>query len=97
LGYSVELTNRALKQLHGLDRRTLLLVSEFIDRLDGCDSPCTLPNAKKLQGIDNGWGGGGAGRRGRLGTYRVLGTVDSGRVVIEIFKVGHRREVYRNL
>ena len=90
MGYSVELTNRALKQLHDLDRRTLLLVSEFIDRLDGCDSPCTLPNAKKLQGIDNGW-------RWRVGTYRVLGTVDSGRVVIEIFKVSHRREVYRNL
>ena len=90
MGYSVELTNRALKQLHGLDRRTLLLVSEFIDRLDGCDSPGTLPNAKKLQGIDNGW-------RWRVGKYRVLGTVDSGRVVIEIFKVGHRREVYRNL
>jgi len=90
LGYSVGLTSKALKQLHGLDRRTLLLVSEFIDRLDGCESPCTLPSAKKLQGIDNGW-------RWRVGTYRALGTVDSGRVVIEIFKVGHRREVYRNL
>lgn len=90
MGYSVELTNRALKQLQAFDRKTLLLVSEFINRLEGCENPCMLPNAKKLQGVDNGW-------RWRVGTYRVLGTVDNGRLIINIFKVGHRRDVYRNL
>lgn len=90
MGYSVELTSRARKQLKGLDRKTLLLVAEFIDRLQGCENPCGLANAKKLQGIENGW-------RWRIGTYRILGRVDGDRLVIEIFKVGHRRDVYRNL
>ncbi|WP_255467178.1 type II toxin-antitoxin system RelE family toxin [Raoultibacter phocaeensis] len=91
MGYRVELTRRAEKQLASLDQKTLLLVAAFIDsQLDGCDNPCALPNAKKLQGIDNGW-------RWRVGTYRVLGTVDDGLVVIELFKIGHRRDVYRNL
>lgn len=83
MGYRVVLTNRAKKQLQSLDIKTKLLVSEFINRLDGCDSPCALPNAKKLQGVPNGW-------RWRIGTYRVLGTVDDGRVIIQVFRLGHR-------
>ncbi|MFQ9678448.1 MAG: type II toxin-antitoxin system RelE family toxin [Eggerthella lenta] len=90
MGYSVELTSGAAKQLQSLDRKTLLLVSELIERLDGCENPCMLPNAKKLQGVKNGW-------RWRSGTYRVLGTVDGSLITIEVFKIGHRRDVYRGL
>lgn len=79
-----------MKQLQSLDRKTQLLISEMIERLDGCENPCMLPNAKKLQGVENGW-------RWRAGTYRVLGTVDGKRVTIEVFKIGHRRDVYRSL
>ena len=90
MGYRVELTRRAQKQLAALDRKTLLLVSSFIDQsLDGCDNPCALPSAKRLQGVEDGW-------RWRVGTYRILGTVDDGRVVVELFKIGHRRDVHRN-
>lgn len=32
----------------------------------------------------------------RQGVYRVVYSVDDDRVVIEVIKVGHRREVYRN-
>lgn len=91
MGYRVELTKRAQRQLASLDRKTLLLVAAFIDKeLDGCDDPRAIPSAKKLQGIEDGW-------RWRVGTYRILGKVDDGRIVVEVFKVGHRREVYRNL
>ncbi|HIW75502.1 MULTISPECIES: type II toxin-antitoxin system RelE family toxin [Gordonibacter] len=91
MGYRVELTKRAQKQLTSLDRKTLLLVASFIDKeLNGCDDPRTLPSAKKLQGVEDGW-------RWRVGTYRILGKVDDGRVIVEVFKVGHRREVYRSL
>ena len=90
MGYRVELTNRAKKQLASLDKKTLALVASFIDTLDGCDDPRAFPNAKKLQGVENGW-------RWRVGTYRILGTVDDGKVVIELFRIGHRRDVYRRL
>ncbi|WP_418979434.1 type II toxin-antitoxin system RelE family toxin [Adlercreutzia equolifaciens] len=90
MAYRVELTNRAKRQLASLDKRALMLVGNLIDQLDGCDDPRKHPAAKKLQGVESGW-------RWRCGTYRVLGTVDDGRVVIEIFRVGHRRDVYRRL
>ncbi len=88
--YQVQLTNRAKKQLGALDKKTLALVASFIDQLDGCEDPRAFPNAKKLQGTDDGW-------RWRVGTYRILGTIDDDRVIIELFRIGHRRDVYRRL
>ncbi|WP_363187017.1 type II toxin-antitoxin system RelE/ParE family toxin [Rothia sp. HMSC072B04] len=44
---------------------------------------------KKLQGEE--------GYRARVGNYRILYTIDNGAVVVEVFRVGHRREVYRGL
>ena len=32
----------------------------------------------------------------RQGRYRVIYTIDDDRVIVEIVRVGHRREVYRN-
>ena len=37
------------------------------------------------------------GYRARVGNYRILYTIDNGEVVVEVFRVGHRREVYRGL
>ncbi len=90
MGYRVELTNRAKKQLAALDEKTLAFVGAFIDQLDGCEDPRSLPNTKKLQGIAYGW-------RWRVGTYRILGIIDDDRIVIELFRIGHRRDVYRRL
>lgn len=90
-GYRVELTRRAQKQLASVDRKTAQLIAAYIDQnLDGSVDPRLAPGAKKLQGINNGW-------RWRVGSYRILGTVNKGRVLIEVFRIGHRREAYRNL
>lgn len=90
MGYHVQLTNRAKKQLGELEKKTFALVASFIDQLDGCDDPRALPNAKKLEGVEDGW-------RWRIGSYRILGTIDDDRVIIELFRIGHRRDVYRRL
>ncbi len=90
MGYRVELTKRAQKQLAALDGKTLALVASFIDQLDGCENPRILPHAKRLQGVDDGW-------RWRVGTYRILGTIDDERIVIKLFRIGHRSDVYRRL
>lgn len=90
MGYRVELTKRAQKQLAALDGKTLALVASFIDQLDGCENPRILPHAKRLQGVDDGW-------RWRVGMYRILGTIDDERIVIELFRIGHRSDVYRRL
>lgn len=90
MSFSVELTRLAEKQLASLGKKDLLLVSKAIDELEKCENPCALPNAKKLQGIDNGW-------RWRVGIYRLLGTADGNRLIIELFRIGQRRDVYRGL
>jgi mRNA interferase RelE/StbE len=47
------------------------------------------PNGcEKLAGASNAW-------RVRQGDYRILYTVDDETRVVDIFKIGHRREVYR--
>ena len=54
------------------------------------DNP--LPNGvKKLQGADSGM------FRIRVGNYRVIYEINDNELIILILKVGHRREVYRNL
>ena len=90
MSYKVELSKRALKQLYGLERKTQLLVAAAISEIESVDNPTMLPNAKKLQGVDNGW-------RWRAGSYRIIGTVDGKRIVVEVFRVGHRRDVHQNM
>jgi len=90
MGYRVELTRRAQRQLAALDKKTLLLIAAFIDKLDGSENPRALPQAKQLKGVANGW-------RWRVGSYRILGTIDDDRIVIELFRIGHQRDVYRRL
>ena len=46
------------------------------------------PACKKLAGRN-------APYRLRVGNYRIVYTVNDGEIVVEIIKVGHRREVYR--
>ena len=46
------------------------------------------PGCAKLSGSERSY-------RIRVGDYRILYDVFSGRLLIEVIKVGHRREVYR--
>ena len=32
----------------------------------------------------------------RQGDYRIIYTIDDGRIVVEVIRVGHRRDVYRH-
>ena len=43
---------------------------------------------ERLAGTANAW-------RVRQGDYRILFTIDDANRVVDVFKIGHRREVYR--
>ena len=91
MSYTVIIKKRAEKEIAKLDKKTQLLLVHWIrDNLEGCENPRALAQAKALEGVVNGW-------RWRVGTYRILGRIEDDKIVIEVFKVGHRREVYRNL
>lgn len=84
MSYRLELETRALKELRSLPRERRELISDVLDDLEKNPRP---PGAKKLSGGD-GW-------RVRKGDYRVLYTVDDDSRLVRVYRVGHRREVYR--
>jgi len=84
LNYRLELETRAVKELSAVakDRRELIVA--VLDDLQKQPRP---PGAKKLSGVD--------GYRVRKGDYRVLYTIDDAARLVRVYRVGHRREVYR--
>ena len=89
--YSIELTPAAEKTLLKLakkDRALMLRLDRAI--LSLADDP-TPPNSKHLVGdVAN-------LHRLRVGDYRIIYQVDSDNLIVLVFHVGHRKDVYRYL
>jgi mRNA interferase RelE/StbE len=86
--YAVRFSNHADKQFSKLDRKTKQIIETWIKRhLIGCTDPRSIPGGRPLVGADKGW-------RWRIGTYRILATIDDGKATIWVFKIGHRSSVY---
>lgn len=86
--YSVEYSATAVKQLSKMDAATRKLIRAWIEKnLVGCTDP--RAHGKGLTADKSGkW-------RYRIGNYRILAQIYDDRLVIHVFKVGHRREVYK--
>lgn len=87
--YRVELTHKAAKELKKIQREDRAVFEKIIACLRSLGDDPYMAGVKKLQGEE--------GYRARVGNYRILCTIDNGAVVVEVFRVGHRREVYRGL
>lgn len=72
------------KDLQRIPRADLLRVNRRIQLLSKEPRP---PGCEKLSGVN--------AYRVRQGDYRILYRVDDEARVVEIFKVGHRREIHR--
>jgi mRNA interferase RelE/StbE len=89
--HRVVVKRRAQKEIANLEPKTRKLVLRWIEaNLEGSENPREVPGSKKLQGVRGGW-------RWRLGAYRILGVIDGEILTIELFRIGHRRDVNRNL
>ena len=87
--YTVEYSERAIRELKKLDRYTKQLIKAWIEKnLVGCSDP--RAHGKALT----------ANRRGqwryRIGDYRLICQIEDDRLVILALSVGHRSEVYKN-
>ena len=83
--YAVEFHAPAAKELAKLDPKLQLRITGVIELLSIDPRP---PGAKMLRGGEHGrW-------RVRVGDYRVVYTVDDGRLLVLVLRVAHRREVY---
>lgn len=85
--YRVDFTTAAAKEVRKLDPQTRRRLLVGIGRLEQDPRP---NGARKLAGFDDAW-------RIRIGDYRVLYTVDDAVVLVSVFRVSHRRDVYEGL
>ena len=85
--YTVEFTERALKDLKKLDRHTAALILGWVRKnLENCENP--RQHGKGLPANKSGqW-------RYRVGDYRLLAEIEDNKIRILILNVGHRRDVY---
>jgi mRNA interferase RelE/StbE len=82
--YKVLLETRARKEFLSLSAQVQGRLREAIDDLAQSPRP---PGVKKLAGIE--------GYRLRKGDYRILFTIDDKGKELRIYRIGHRREIYR--
>lgn len=85
--YTVEFTERALKDLKKLDRHTSALILGWVRKnLENCENP--RQHGKGLTANKSGqW-------RYRVGDYRLLAEIEDNKIKIIVLNVGHRREIY---
>jgi mRNA interferase RelE/StbE len=82
--YSLLIKKSAEKELRGLQKADLARIVERIRSLAQQPRPA---GCEKLSGQDR--------YRVRQGDYRIVYSVDDKQKVLEVVKIGHRREVYR--
>ena len=85
-GYKLTIKPSAAKELQAItDKATL---SRLIERIKSLSAQPRPSGSEKLAGRSNHY-------RVRQGNYRVIYSVDDQSRVVDIVKVGHRRDVYR--
>jgi mRNA interferase RelE/StbE len=83
--FELRLKPSVAKDLHGIPQEDVRRILARIETLRENPRP---PGSEKLSGQER--------YRVRQGNYRILYTVADAEVVVEIVKIGHRREVYRD-
>lgn len=84
MNYSVELETRAREEFLSLPKGIRKRLASVLDDLEKNPRP---PGAKKLTGQE--------GYRIRKGDYRALYIIDDSAKLVRVYRIGHRREVYR--
>jgi mRNA interferase RelE/StbE len=88
LGWSIDFSTSAKKQLKSLDKQVAIRILKWLDvRISSGANPRLW--GKQLQGNDMGdmW-------RYRIGDYRVLCIIKDNIVTVEVIAIGHRKEIY---
>ena len=83
--YSIEYSREARKALKAMPRNVSALLQSKIEALAA--DPARAQNVKKLVGRP--------GYRLRVGDWRVIYTLDSGRLVVRVLEIGARGGVYQ--
>lgn len=82
--YRIAWKQSAIKELKSLPKEVVVRIVQAVEHLTENPFPAEV---KKLVGSERTY-------RIRKGSYRVIFTVDRSSLVIEIIRIGHRKEVY---
>lgn len=83
--YRIEWTRSAAKELRKLPRQMIPKIVAAVDNLSSNPYP---QGVRKLVNTENSY-------RIRLGDYRILYNIVEHRLIVEIIRVGRRKDVYR--
>jgi len=86
--YTVDYDSKALKQLKKMDKFQAKIIIEWIEEnLVDCTDP--RKHGKPLTAnLNEFW-------RYRVGNYRVVAQIIDNEVIINIIKIGHRKDIYK--
>ncbi|MDL1971582.1 MAG: type II toxin-antitoxin system RelE/ParE family toxin [Candidatus Desulfofervidaceae bacterium] len=85
--YKIEWKQSATKELKNLKKSDIPRIIEAVEKLSVNPSP---PGTRKLQGCEQLY-------RIRVGEYRVVYSIKNKVLLIEIIRVGHRKNIYKNI
>ncbi len=88
--FQININKKAMKFMKDIatsSPKDHLRIYNFLNSvLPACENPCTLPNAKRLQGFKNHY-------RWRVGDFRIVGIVENGEFkIVQIVKISKRDE-----
>ena len=82
--YKVEIVKSAIKELAKLPKKEAIRITEKISELKGSPRP---KGCIKLSGTKDEY-------RIRMGNYRVLYTIEDDILLVQVFKIGNRKDIY---
>ena len=85
--YSIEFDRRVKKDLRSINAKEIERIKMAIARLAENPRP---PGCKKLKGKNNEY------FRIRVGSYRIIYTVEDNILLVVVIRAGHRQEIYDN-
>lgn len=83
--YKIEWKRAAIKELEKLPRP---MISKIVSAVDHLSSNPYPHGVRKLVSTENSY-------RIRIGDYRVLYNIVENKLIVEIIRVGHRKDIYR--
>lgn len=89
MAWIIELSPLAQKNLSQLDPPIARRILKFLhERVSPLDDPRSIGEALKGSRLNEFW-------KYRVGDYRVISSIDDGKLQILVVRIGNRREVYR--
>jgi mRNA interferase RelE/StbE len=89
LAWIIEFDAAAKKELAGLDKRVAMRITAFLrERVAPLEDPRTIGEALKGPRLGAFW-------KYRVGDYRIICSIEDGRLTVLVLRIGTRREVCR--